>query len=84
MAKTSPKVEITARITLSDGQVIESVASGDGNIPLPEDFDNSTREDFLRDFDALESSIISARDKATSGLAENYLKASKKNRKSKK
>ncbi len=85
MAKKSPKVEITARITMPDGQVIESVASGDGNIPLPKDFDNSTREGFLRDFDALESSIISARDKATSGLAENYLKeASKKNRKSEK
>ena len=68
MAKKSPKVEITARITMPDGQVIESVASGDGNIPLPKDFDNSTREGFLRDFDALESSIISARDKATSEI----------------
>lgn len=73
MKKKSPKVEITARITMPDGQVIESVALGNGAIPLPEDFDNSTREGFLRDFDALESSIISVRDKATSGLAENYL-----------
>ena len=84
MEKKSPKVEITARITMPDGQVIESVALGNGVIPLPEDFDNSTREGFLRDFDALESSIISARDKATSGLAENYFnEVSKKNRKPK-
>ena len=86
MAKKSPKVEITARITMPDGQVIEGIALGSGDIPLPENFDNSTREGFLRDFDALESSIISARDKATSSLAENYLKeVSKKtkNRRSK-
>ena len=84
MEKKSPKVEITARITMPDGQVIESVALSNGAIPLPEDFDNSTREGFLRDFDALESSIISARDKATSGLAENYFnEVSKKNRKPK-
>ena len=74
MAKNKPKVEIMARITMPDGRVIESVALGDGDIPLPEDFDNSTREGFLRDFDALESNILSARDKATSNLAENYLK----------
>ena len=86
MAKKSPKVEITARITMLDGQVIEGIALGNGDIPLPEDFDNSTREGFLRDFDALESSIISARDKATSSLAENYLKEASKeigNRRSK-
>ena len=82
MAKKSPKVEITARITMPDGSVIESVACGDGTIPLPEDFDNSTREGFLRDFDALESSLVSARDKAVEGLAESYMmEASKKNRK---
>ena len=71
---------------MPDGQVIEGIALGSGDIPLPENFDNSTREGFLRDFDALESSIISARDKATSSLAENYLKeVSKKtkNRRSK-
>ena len=74
MAKKSPKVEITARITMPDGRVIESVASGDGTIPLPEDFDNSTRSGFLRDFDALEKSLVSARDKAVERLAENYMK----------
>ena len=83
--KDRPKIEITARITMPDGQVIEGVALGNGNIPYPKDFDNSTYEGFLRDFDALEKSIISARDKATTNLAENYMKeVSKKNRKSKK
>lgn len=83
MAKKSPKVEITARITMPDGRVIEEVASGDGTIPLPEDFDNSTRAGFLRDFDALESSLMSARDKTVESLAESYMKeVSKKNRKS--
>ena len=82
MTKKNPKVEITARITMPDGRVIESVASGDGTIPLPEDFDNSTRSGFLRDFDALEKSLVSARDKAVERLAENYMKeVSKKNHK---
>ena len=82
MAKKSPKVEITARITMPDGRVIEGAASGDSTIPLPEDFDNSTRAGFLRDFDALESSLVSARDKAVENLAESYMKeVSKKNRK---
>ncbi|MCR4908345.1 MAG: hypothetical protein K5985_05885 [Lachnospiraceae bacterium] len=81
MEKKSPKVEITARITMPDGRVIEGVASGDGTIPLPEDFDNSTRDGFLRDFDALENSLVSARDKAVKALAENYMEeVSKKNR----
>lgn len=66
---------------MPDGRVIEGVASGDGTIPLPEDFDNSTRAGFLRDFDSLESSLVSARDKAVKALAENYMEeVSKKNR----
>ena len=82
MANKGPKVEIIARITMPDGQAIEGSAIDDGQIPFPKDFDNGTCEGFLRDFDALERSIVSARDKAVSSLVENYMgKVSKKKRK---
>ena len=49
-----PVVEYTAKITLPNGEVIEKTVSTEGDFPSLEEFDLSTRDGLLRDFDLLE------------------------------
>lgn len=73
-------LEIIARITDDDGNVIEKTVRLDKAIPNTRDFDLSTREGFLRDFDALESGIIQARTQIEGQLAAAFMDdAAKKN-----
>lgn len=75
------KVEFVARITDADGQVVEKVVSASGGFPSSDDFDLSTKEGFLADFDALEKAVLEARNKAASEISEEYLGLiSKKNK----
>ena len=71
-----PIVEFSARITLPDGQVIEKTVSTTGDFPSPEDFDLSTREGFLADFDALEKAVLEARNKIGEEISGEFLKNS--------
>lgn len=75
-----PVVEFSARITLPNGQVIEKTVTTTGDFPSPEDFDLSTREGFLADFDALEKAVLEARNKIGEEISNEFLKdSSKKN-----
>lgn len=78
-------LEITATITAKDGTVIEKKIRLADAVPGFDDFDISTREGFLHDFDTLERAIIKARNEVSEGLAEAYGEhLSKKNSKTKK
>lgn len=78
-------LEITAKITAKDGTVIEKKIRLADAIPGFDDFDVSTKEGFLRDFDTLERAIIKARNDVSEGLAEEYGEyLSKKNSRTKK
>lgn len=78
-------LEITAKITAKDGTVIEKKIRLADAIPGFDDFDFSTKEGFLRDFDTLERAIIKARNEVSEGLTEAYGEhLSKKNSKTKK
>lgn len=75
-----PVVEFSARITMPDGQIIEKTVSSTGDFPPPEDFDLSTRDGFLADFDALEKAVLEARNKISEEISGEFLDhASKKN-----
>lgn len=79
-----PVVEYTAKITLPNGEVIEKTISTVGAFPSLEDFDLSTREGFLQDFDLLEKAVLETSRKLNGELSREYLDASsKKNRKQK-
>lgn len=75
------KVKFTAEIIDDDGNVIGTRTSEAGGIPSPEQFDRSTKEGFLRDFDAMEQAILKARNQVDGDIAGEFLGvASKKNR----
>ena len=79
-----PVVEYTAKITLPNGEIIEKTVSAVGTFPSLEDFDLSTREGFLKDFDLLEKTILETSRKLNGELSREYMDASfKKNRKRK-
>ena len=79
-----PVVEYTAKITLPNGEVIEKTVSTEGVFPSLEDFDLSTREGFLQDFDLLEKAVLETSRTLNGELSQEYLEASsKKNRKRK-
>lgn len=79
-----PVVEYTAKITLPNGEVIEKTVYTVGAFPSLEDFDLSTREGFLQDFDLLEKTVLETSRKLNGELSRGYLDASsKKNRKRK-
>lgn len=79
-SNNKPVVEFSARITLPNGQVIEKTVTTTGDFPSPEDFDLSTREGFLADFDALEKAVLEARNKIGEEISNEFLKdSSKKN-----
>lgn len=73
-----PVVEYTAKITLPDGKVIEKTVSTVGTFPSLEDFDLSTREGLLQDFDLLEKTVLETSRKLNSELSREYLDASSK------
>ena len=80
-----PVVEYTARITLPNGEVIEKTVSNTGDFPSLEDFDLSTREGFLEDFDHFEKTILKTSRELNSEISKELLEASsKKNRKPRK
>lgn len=62
-----PVVEYTAKITLPNGEVIEKTVSTEGDFPSLEDFDLSTRDDLLHDFDLLEKNCPRNQQKAEWG-----------------
>lgn len=77
-----PVVEYTAKITLPNGEVIEKTVSTEGNFPSLEEFDLSTREGFLHDFDLFEKAVLEANRKLNGVLSHEFLETSlKKNRK---
>ena len=79
-----PVIEYTAKITLPNGEVIEKTVSTAGTFPSLEDFDLSTREGLLNDFDLLEKTVLETSRKLNGELSCEYLDASsKKNRKQK-
>lgn len=74
------KVRFTAEIIDDKGNVIGSRVSEEGGIPSPDEFDLSTKEGFLRDFDSLEKAILKARNQIGGDIAQAALDAaSKKN-----
>ena len=73
-----PVVEYTAKITLPNGEVIEKTVSTAGAFPSLEDFDLSTREGFLKDFDLLEKTVLETSRKLNGELSREYLDASSK------
>lgn len=80
--KGKAKVEFIARITDEDGQVIERTVSAIHDFPCSRDFDLSTKDGFLSDFDALEQAVLEARDKAGREVTADFLElASKKTEK---
>ena len=60
------------RFLQKDGTVIEKTIRLADAIPGFDDFDFSTREGFLRDFDTLERAVIKARNEVSEGITEAY------------
>lgn len=76
-----PIVEYTAKITMPNGEVIEKSVSTVGDFPSLEEFDLSTREGFLADFDLLEKAVLETSRKLNSEISQGFLDtSSKKNR----
>ncbi len=73
-----PVVEYTAKITLPNGEVIEKTVSTEGDFPSLEDFDLSTRDGLLHDFDLLEKTVLETSRKLNGELSREYLDASSK------
>ena len=78
-----PVVEYTAKITLPNGEVIEKTVSTEGDFPSLEEFDLSTRDGLLRDFDLLEKTVLETSRKLNGELSREYLDASSKKTKTK-
>ena len=79
-----PVVEYTAKITLPNGEVIEKTISTEGDFPSLEDFDLSTREGFLEDFDQLEKVILKTSRDLNSEISKEFLAASSKKKRKRK
>lgn len=76
-----PVIEYIAKITLSNGETIEKSVSTTGDFPSPEDFDLSTRDGFLEDFDRLEKTVLETSRKLNREISKEFLgTSSKKNR----
>lgn len=74
------KVRFTAEIIDDDGNVVGKRTTEEGGIPSMQEFDLSTKEGFLRDFDALEKSVLKARNQIGEDITEAILDGtSKKN-----
>ena len=71
------KLEITARITLPDGRVIEKVVEAPDGIPSLDEYDMSDTDKFLATYDRYERSVIDVRDRLTRVVTQaisDYLK----------
>lgn len=73
------KLELTARITLEDGTVVEEKVSAD-ELPADE-IDFFSIDGFRNTFDGYETKLIAARDELTKGLSEKYMEELSKKRK---
>lgn len=73
-----PVVEYIAKITMPNGEVIEKSASTVGDFPSLAEFDLSTREGFLADFDLLEQAVLETSRKLNSGISQEFLDSSSK------
>lgn len=67
------KVKFTAEIIDDNGNVIGKRTSEEGGIPSTEEFDLSTREGFLRDFDLLEQAVLKARNQIGADITDEIL-----------
>ncbi len=72
------KVKYTAEIVDDSGKVIGIRTSEASGIPSLDSFDLSTREGFLRDFDAMEKAILKARTQLDEDVAEEILSSTAK------
>ncbi|MDE7201652.1 MAG: hypothetical protein K2O91_07055 [Lachnospiraceae bacterium] len=78
---SKPVVEYITKITMSNVEIIEKSVSTIGDFPSPEDFDLSTREGFLADFDLLEKAVLETSRKLNREISQEFLdSSSKKNR----
>jgi hypothetical protein len=74
------KLEFIARVTTSDGKVIERKVEAKDGIPTLDAFDLSSRQAFLESFDAYEKAALEARNKIAEDITGEYLAAiTKKN-----
>lgn len=73
-----PVVEYIAKITMPNGEVIEKSASTVGDFPSLAEFDLSTREGFLADFDLLEKAVLETSRKLNSEISQEFLDSSSK------
>ncbi len=74
------KVRFTAEIIDDNGNVVGTRTCEQDGVPSPDDFDLSTREGFLKDFDTLEKTVLKARNQIGEDVASEILAAaSKKN-----
>ena len=67
------KLEFVARITIPGGKVIERRVDADEGIPIPDDFDTSSKDGFLESFDILEKVTLEARNRIAKDITEAYL-----------
>ena len=75
-------IEIVARVKDKNGVIIEKVITVNDALPSLDEFDLSTKEGFLTDFDVMEKSMLKARDEMTLQLSKEYVEqVSKKNKK---
>jgi hypothetical protein len=65
------KLEFIARITSTDGNIIERKVEVD-KIPTLDEFDLKTKKGFLESFDAYEKAVIEARNKIGEEITEEY------------
>ena len=79
-----PVVEYIAKITLPNGETIEKNVSTEGAFPSLEDFDLSTREGFLQDFDLLEKAVLETSRKLNGEISREFLAASSKKKRKRK
>lgn len=79
-----PVIEYTAKITLPNGEVIEKTVSTEGAFPSLEDFDLSTRDGLLHDFDLLEKTVLETSRKLNRELSREFLDASSKKKRKRK
>lgn len=73
------KVRFTAEIIDNNGNVVGKRTSEEEGIPSMEEFDLSTRDGFLRDFDLLEKAVLKARNQIGADITDELLTGTLKN-----
>ena len=80
----STKIRFTAEIESPDGSIVQRTVEVDSkDLPSAKDFDLSTKEGFLNDFDKLEKAVLEGRNKIGEEIANAYLEESSKKNHSK-